>query len=140
MNVAFADVVDGGRGDVEHEGDLAEFFAVNAKLADGVDVVRGELFPWRFEGLFLDSGEGGVEVVGSHAEEIMAGVLDVVGGGNRAVVEKIGEAMRGDFFVVDFKTAPVVIAASGPEGAAVGVWWENAGEETLALVSGDVGG
>ena len=115
MNVAFADVVDGGRGDVEHEGDLAELFTVNAKLADGVDVVRGEFFPWRFEGLVLDGGEGGVEVLWCHAEEIMAGVLDVVGSGNFAVVEEKGETVRGDFFVVDFKAAPVVVAAAGPE-------------------------
>lgn len=140
MNVAFADVVDGGRGDVEKKGDLAELFAFNTKLADGVDVFRGELFPWLFEGLFLEGWEGGVEVVGSHAEEIMAGVLDVVGGRNFAVVEKIGETMRRDFFVIDFKAAPVVIATPGPEGAAVGVWRENAGEETCFLVRSDVGG
>lgn len=115
VNVAFADVVNSGRGDVEHEGDLAELFAVNTKLADGVDVFRGELFPWLFEGLFLDGGEGGVEVLWCHAEEVMAGVLNVVGSGNFAVVEKIGETVRGDFFVVDFKAAPVVVATSGPE-------------------------
>lgn len=115
MNVAFTDVVDGGRGDVEKKGDLAELFAVHAKLADGVDVFRGELFPWRFEGLVLDGGAGGVEVLFCHAEEVMTGVLDVVGGRNFAVVEEIGETVRGDFFVVDFKAAPVVVAASGPE-------------------------
>jgi len=115
MNVAFTDVVDGGRGDVEKKGDLAELFTVHTKLSDGVDVFRGELFAWDFEGLVLDGGEGSIEVFWCHAEEIMAGVLDVVGRRNFAVVEEIGETMRGDFFVVDFKAAPVIVATSGPE-------------------------
>lgn len=141
VNVAFADVVDCSGGDAEEEANLGELFALNTKLADCVDVGRGEFGAWGF-GWFRggDGRWGGVEVLFCGAEDVVAGVANVVAGRDRAVVEEEGEAVGGGFFVVYFETPTVGGAVSGPEGAAVVVGREDAGEETGPLGRSDVGG